>query len=165
MSGRSTPATLAAHAAGVVFVVHEYAHDPLVASYGLEAADALGVEVMRVFKTLVAQIDRGGKSELVVGIVPVDRQLDTKALAAALKVKRAEMAKVSEAERSSGYVAGGISPLGQRRRLATVIDESVVLHDTVFVSAGRRGLEIELAPNDLVALTAGVVADIATAPK
>lgn len=162
MSGRSTPATLAAEAAGVSFTMHSYVHDASAPSYGLEAAEALGIEAMRVYKTLVASIERGTKSELVVGIVPVDRQLDLKALAGALGVKRAEMAKVADAERSSGYVAGGISPLGQRRKLITVIDESIYLHDTVFVSAGRRGLEIELAPDDLVSLCDAVVAEIAT---
>ena len=117
---------------------------------------------MRVFKTLVAQIERNGRTELVVAVVPVDCLLDLKLLAAALGVKRAEMAAVAAAERSSGYVVGGISPLGQRRVLSTVIDESVFLHDTVFVSAGRRGLEIELAPVDLVSLTTAVVAVIAS---
>ena len=162
MSGRSTPATAAAVLAGVSFTVHEYRHDPQSASYGLEAAEALGVEAMRVFKTLVAQIDRGGRPELVVGVVPVDRHLDLKALAVALGGKRAIMAAVADAERASGYVAGGISPLGHRRRLATVLDESMLLHDTVFVSAGRRGLELELAPADLVRLTGATVADIAS---
>lgn len=142
--------------------MHEYTHDPQSTSYGLEVAEALGVSMMRVFKTLVANIDRGRRAELVVGIVPVDCQLDLKLLAAALGVKRAEMAAVADAERSSGYVVGGISPLGQRRALSTVVDESVFLHDTVFVSAGRRGLEIELAPDDLVSLTAAIVAMIAS---
>ena len=162
MSGRSTPATVAASTAGVECTLHEYPHNPHSTSYGLEASEALGVASMRVFKTLVAQIERNGRTELVVAVVPVDCLLDLKLLAAALGVKRAEMAAVAAAERSSGYVVGGISPLGQRRVLSTVIDESVFLHDTVFVSAGRRGLEIELAPVDLVSLTAAVVAVIAS---
>lgn len=162
MSGRSTPATLAASAAGVAFTVHEYIHDPHADSYGLEAAVALGLDPRRVFKTLVAAIDRNSRSELVIGVVPVVGQLDLKALATAVGVKRAVMAKVANAERSSGYVAGGISPLGQRRSLTTVIDESVYLHDTVFVSAGRRGLEIELVPDVLIKLTSAVVTAIAT---
>ena len=162
MSGRSTPATLAVSAAGVSFAVHEYIHDPQADSFGLEAATALGLDPRRVFKTLVAAVDRNGRSELVIGVVPVVGQLDLKALATAVGVKRAVMAKVADAERSSGYVAGGISPLGQRRPLTTVIDESVYLHDTVFVSAGRRGLEIELIPDVLIKLTSAAVAAIAT---
>jgi Cys-tRNA(Pro)/Cys-tRNA(Cys) deacylase len=161
MSGRSTPATVAAVNAGLVFTVHEYAHDPVSVSYGLEAATALGVEAMRVFKTLVATVEVNGREELVVGLVPVDRQLDLKALGSALGVKRASMAEVGAAERATGYVAGGISPIGQRKAHRTVVDESVELHDTVFVSAGRRGLEIELAPSDLLVLTAAVVAPLA----
>ena len=143
-------------------MVHEYTHDPQADSYGLEAATALGLQPHRVFKTLVAAVDRNGRSELVIGLVPVVGQLDLKALATAVGVKRAVMAKVADAERSSGYVAGGISPLGQRRPLTTVVDESVYLHDTVFVSAGRRGLEIELAPDVLIKLTSAVVAAIAS---
>ena len=165
MSGKETPATLAATNAGVVFQTHEYSHDPKAASYGLEAAEALGIDAMRVFKTLVTTVERHARPELVVGIVPVDRQLNLKSLAGAVGVKRAEMAKVADAERTTGYVAGGISPLGQRKALTTVVDESVYLHDTVFVSAGRRGLEIELRPDDLIAITAAVVADIASSDK
>ena len=162
MSGRSTPATVAAFTAGVSCTVHEYPHDPHSTSYGLEASEALGVASMRVLKTLVAQIERSGRTELTVAMVPVDCSLDLKLLAGALGVKLAEMATVAAAERSTGYVVGGISPLGQRRMLSTVIDESVFLHDTVFVSAGRRGLEIELAPDDLVSLTVAIVAAIAS---
>ena len=153
-----TPAVEAAKRAGVRFEVHEYAHDPAASSYGAEAAAVLGVEPERVFKTLVASVDGVG---LVVGVVPVAGSLDLKALAAAAGGKRAAMADVAEAERATGYVAGGISPLGQRKRLRCVVDESASSFETVFVSAGRRGLEIELAPGDLVSLTGAVVAPIA----
>ena len=118
-----TPAIDAARKAGIRFRIHQYQHDPAAESYGLEAAEALGVEASHVFKTLLAQLDNG---QLVVAIIPVDRQLDLKSLAAACKARKASMAPVAAAERSSGYVAGGISPLGQRKRLPTLIDESVV---------------------------------------
>jgi Cys-tRNA(Pro)/Cys-tRNA(Cys) deacylase len=144
MAGRDTPATTAARKAGVGFTVHEYEHDPKAQSYGLEAAEALGLDPARVFKTLVADLD----GTLTVCIVPVEHELDLRSLG-----KRARMADPAKAERTTGYVAGGISPLGQRRALPTLVDESALAHDTVFVSAGRRGLEIELAPGDLVALT------------
>ncbi|MEE1930459.1 Cys-tRNA(Pro) deacylase [Streptomyces sp. TRM 70351] len=152
-----TPATVALTAAGVPFTLHAYAHDPAAESYGREAADALGVEAARVFKTLVAEVD----GALTVAVVPVTGSLDLKALAAAAGGKRAVMADPAAAERSSGYVRGGISPLGQRRRLPTVVDASADAHTTVCVSAGRRGLEIELAPADLVALTGARTAAIA----
>ena len=139
-----TPAIAAAEKAGILFSVHEYDHDPG-AAYGLEAAEKLGIDPARVFKTLVASVD----GRLLVAIVPVAAQLDLRSLG-----KRAAMADQAEAERATGYVAGGISPLGQRRRLPTVLDESALEHETIHVSAGRRGLEIELAPGDLVALTA-----------
>lgn len=144
MAGRETPATRAARQAGIEHAVHEYAHDPAADSYALEAAEALGLDPRRVFKTLV--VDRDG--ELVVCIVPAADTLDLRALG-----KRARMAPTARAERVTGYVAGGISPLGQRRRLPTLLDETALAHPTVFVSAGRRGLELELAPGDLVALT------------
>ena len=144
MAGKGTPAIVAAERAGITFTVHEYAHDPKAASYGLEAAEKLGLEPTRVFKTLVADVD----GTLTVAVVPVTAQLDLKALG-----KRAAMADQKLAERATGYVAGGISPLGQRKRLPTVIDESALTYETIHVSAGRRGLEIELAPGDLVALT------------
>ncbi len=147
--------------AGVTHRVHEYAHDPSAESYGSEAAQALGVEPARVHKTLVVTVERNGRWELAVGVVPVDAQLDLKALATALGAKRADMAKATDAERSTGYVLGGISPLGQRKALATVIDEDAILHDTIFVSAGRRGLEIELAADVLRALTNALYAPIA----
>lgn len=154
--GQGTPATVALEAAGVPYTVHAYDHDPAAASYGGEAAEVLGIPAARVFKTLVADVD----GTLTVGIVPVSGQLDLKALAAAVGGKRAAMADPAAAERSSGYVLGGISPLGQRRPLRTVLDDSALGHGTVFVSAGRRGLEVELAPGDLVALTGARTAAI-----
>lgn len=151
-----TPATVALTAAGVDFTLHAYEHDPRAASYGLEAAEALGVEPGRVLKTLLASLDGG----LVVGIVPVDGQLDLKALARALGGSKAVMADVAAAERATGYVAGGISPIGQRRAHPTVVDVSATGWPTVFVSGGRRGLDVELAPADLVAVTAATTAPI-----
>ncbi|WP_371652205.1 MULTISPECIES: Cys-tRNA(Pro) deacylase [unclassified Streptomyces] len=152
-----TPATVALTAAGTEFTVHAYEHDPSSASYGEEAAAALGVSPDRVFKTLVADVD----GELTVAVVPVAGSLDLKALAAAVGGKRAAMADPAAAERTTGYVRGGISPLGQRRRLRTVLDASASSHATICVSAGRRGLEVELAPGDLVALTGAVLAAVA----
>lgn len=152
-----TPAVVAAQRARVAFQIHEYEHDPAAPSYGLEAAEKLGLEPAQVFKTLVASVD----GKLVVALVPVAGSLDLKALAAAVKGKRAGMADVSEAERATGYVAGGISPLGQRKRLATVVDESARGLHRMYVSAGRRGVEIELAPADLIQLCQAVVAPIA----
>jgi len=149
-----TPAVVAARRAAIVFGLHEYAHDPAAASYGLEAAEALGVEPERVFKTLVVEQD----GTLSVAIVPVALQLDLRALG-----KRAALAERAAAERATGYVLGGISPLGQRKRLATVLDESALAFETICVSAGRRGLELELAPADLVRLTGARVAPIASA--
>ncbi len=154
MAGKGTPAIAAAERAGIAFTVHEYAHDPRAPSYGLEAVEKLGLDPACVFKTLVADVD----GTLTVAVVPVEEQLDLRALG-----KRAAMADVKAAERATGYVAGGISPLGQRKRLATVVDESALLHPTIHVSAGRRGLELELAPADLVALTGARVAAIARA--
>lgn len=145
--------------AGIAFVLHPYEHDPRVTSYGLEAAEALGVEPARVFKTLVTSLEPG--QSLAVGIVPVSAQLDLKALAAALGASKARMAEVAAAERATGYVAGGISPLGQKRPLPAVLDASALSHPTVFVSGGRRGLDLEIAPADLVAVTAAVTAPIA----
>jgi Cys-tRNA(Pro)/Cys-tRNA(Cys) deacylase len=152
-----TPATLALDAAGITYTLHPYDHDPRAVadggSYGLEAAVALGVDPQRVFKTLVAQLD--GR-ELVVAVVPVSGQLDLKALARALGASRAAMAPLPDAERATGYVAGGISPVGQKRRLRTVVDQTALLHETVLVSAGRRGLDLETAPADLVAITEAI---------
>lgn len=144
MAGRETPALRAARAAGVRFAVHEYDHDPGADSYALEAASALGLDPARVFKTLVVEDGEG----LRVCIVPSGATLDLRAVG-----KRARMAPTERAERVTGYVAGGISPLGQRRALPTLVDDSALAHETVFVSAGRRGLELELAPADLVVLT------------
>ncbi|MEU0253936.1 Cys-tRNA(Pro) deacylase [Streptomyces sp. NPDC006184] len=151
-----TPATVALTAAGVDFTVHAYAHDPSHPSYGEEAAEAMGISPDRVFKTLVADVD----GSLVVGVVPVAGSLDLKALAAAVGGKRATMADPALAERTTGYVRGGISPLGQRKRLRTVLDDSAGSHPTICVSAGRRGLEVELAPQDLADLTDAVLAPI-----
>lgn len=153
-----TPAINAARKAGVKFNVHKYDHDPASESYGLEAADALGVDPARVYKTLIAASDQ---NRLVAALVPVACQLDLKALASAVGSKRAVMADLAEAERSTGYVAGGISPLGQRKPLRTVIDETALGFDTVYVSAGRRGLDIELSPSDLVRLCKAQTAPIA----
>ena len=151
-----TPATTVLTQAGVEFWSHPYTHDPSASSYGLEAADALGVEPGRVFKTLVVEVD----GALCVGIVAVDRSLDLKAMAAAVGGKRATMADRSAAERATGYVLGGISPLGQRRRLPTVLDRSAYEHRRVLVSGGRRGLDVELSTEDLATLTDATTADI-----
>jgi len=153
VAGKGTPAIVAAERAGVSFTLHEYAHDAKASSYGLEAAEKLGVDPERVFKTLVADVD----GTLTVAIVPVAAQLDLKALG-----KRVTMADPKLAERTTGYVAGGISPLGQRKRLPTVLDESALAFETIHVSAGRRGIEIELAPTDLLALTGGRAGRIAS---
>lgn len=157
MAGKATPATTLLSKQGVAHTVHSYEHDPAAESYGAEAAEALGVEPQRVFKTLVADID----GKLTVGVVPVTGSLDLKALAAAAGGKRARMADTAEAERATGYVVGGIAPLGQRRRLPLVLDESAQQWPTIFCSAGRRGLEVELAGDDLVRLTDATVAPIA----
>jgi Cys-tRNA(Pro)/Cys-tRNA(Cys) deacylase len=148
---------VALRAAGIPFAERSYAHDPAVTDFGREAADALGVEPDRVFKTLLADVD----GSLVVGIVPVTGKLDLKALAAAVGGKRAEMADAALAERRTGYIVGGISPIGQKTRHQTVLDETAELWDTVFVSGGRRGLDLELAPADLIRATGATVADIA----
>jgi Cys-tRNA(Pro)/Cys-tRNA(Cys) deacylase len=167
MSGRGTKAIEALRAAGLQYALHEYAHDPDALTgdrrngertgYGLEAAAELGVEPGRVFKTLVANLD----GRLVLGVVPVTGELDLGALAKALGGKRAAMAERSAAERATGYVIGGISPLGGRRRLTTVLDTTATTYATIFVSGGRRGLDVELSPADLVALTGALVAQIA----
>ncbi|MGW1228946.1 Cys-tRNA(Pro) deacylase [Streptomyces sp. NPDC001478] len=154
-----TPATVALTAAGTAFTVHAYDHDPASASYGEEAAEALGVSPDRVFKTLVADVD----GRLTVAVVPVAGSLDLKALASAVGGKRAAMADPAAAERTTGYVRGGISPLGQRKRLPTVLDASARTHPTICVSAGRRGLEVELSPDDLATLTAATFAPIGRA--
>ena len=151
---------MALERAGIPFTLHEYAHDPRNESYGTEASEALGVSPDRVFKTLVAEVD----GALVTGVVPVEGQLDLKALAAARGGKKAALARVAAAERATGYVAGGISPVGQRKRLPVVVDASALGFDTVFCSAGRRGLEIELAPADLVRAAGAKVASIGRLP-
>jgi len=155
--GVGTPATVALTRAGVAYEVHTYAHDPAARSYGLEAAEAIGADPARVFKTLVATVD----GRLVVGIVPVEAMLDLKALAAAVGGKKADLADPAMAERTTGYVRGGISPLGQKRPLPTVLDASALDHQTVYVSGGRRGMDVELAPGDLVRLTAATTALVA----
>jgi Cys-tRNA(Pro)/Cys-tRNA(Cys) deacylase len=151
-----TPATTALAAAGVAFTVHDYAHDPRTESYGDEAATALGIPAARVFKTLLADVD----GEHAVAVVPVSGQLDLKALARAVGGRKAAMADPKAAERATGYVVGGISPLGQKRPHPTVVDLTALDHPTVFVSAGRRGLEVELAPAELVRLTAATTAPV-----
>ena len=155
-----TPATLALAAAGVEFRVHEFHHDPGERNYGQAAAAALGVEPDRVFKTLLADVTVDGRVEQVVGIVPVSGQLSLRELAAAMGGKRAEMCAPELAERLTGYVVGGISPFGQKKRLRTAIDETCVLFDTIFVSGGKRGLDLEIAPDSLVRVLNAVVAPI-----
>jgi Cys-tRNA(Pro)/Cys-tRNA(Cys) deacylase len=159
VAGRGTAATIALERAGISFALHEYSHDPRRESYGQEASQALGVPAERVFKTLIADVD----GALVAGVVPVEGQLDLKALAAAAGGKKAAMATVTAAERATGYVAGGISPVGQRKRLPVFLDASALGFATVFCSAGRRGLEIELAPADLVRAANATVARIGSA--
>jgi Cys-tRNA(Pro)/Cys-tRNA(Cys) deacylase len=144
--------------AGVSFTLHPYSHDPSTASYGLEAAEVLGIDPARVFKTLMVEID----GRLAAGVVPVSGSLDLKAMAAALGSKKAAMADPAAAERRTGYVLGGISPLGQRLPSPTVIDDSALALDTILVSGGRRGLDIELAPGELVRLTKAITAPIST---
>lgn len=164
MSGRGTPALDVVRAAGVAHVVHEYAA-PGPASprdrdrrpqYGLDAAAALGLDPTRVFKTLIASVD----GRLAAAVVPVAHELDLKALAAALGGRKAALADPAQAQRATGYVVGGISPLGARRRLPAVLDASAGGFSTVFVSGGRRGLQLELAPADLARLTGAIEAPI-----
>ncbi|RLT99934.1 MAG: Cys-tRNA(Pro) deacylase [Ketobacter sp.] len=152
-----TPGIKLVQKAKVSHRVHEYAHDPSSESYGLEAAEKLGVPEAKVFKTLVVSLD--GKT-LAVGVIPVSSMLSMKLIAKAAGAKKAVMAERSDVERSTGYVLGGVSPLGQKKRLQTFIDASAKEHATIFVSAGRRGLEIELGPEDLVKLVNGVFAEI-----
>jgi Cys-tRNA(Pro)/Cys-tRNA(Cys) deacylase len=151
-----TPATVTLTAAGVAFSVHTYDHDPAAKSFGMEAVEALGLPAEQMFKTLLVDTGAG----LVVGVVPVSGQLDFKAMAQALGVKKVEMADPRIAERTTGYVVGGISPIGQKRSLPTVLDETAELFDVVYVSGGRRGLDIGVAPADLVRVTGAKVADI-----
>ena len=151
-----TPATVALERAGVDFTRHAYEHDPAATSYGMEAAEVLGLDPATVFKTLLAEVD----GRLVVAVVPVTGQLDLKALAAAVGGKRAAMADPAVAERSTGYVVGGISPIGQRRRLTTVLDATALDQQTVYVSGGKRGLDLGLDPRDLVTVLEAQVAPI-----
>ena len=156
-SPAGTPALVALRREGVPHTVHAYDHDPAAESFGMEAAEALGLDPATVFKTLLAEVD----GSPVVAIVPVTRQLDLKALAAARGGKRARMMEVAAAERLTGYVAGGISPLGQRKALPTVIDVSAGALPTIYVSGGQRGLDIGVAPQDLLQLTDAAYAPIA----
>ncbi len=151
-----TPATVALSAGGIAFTEHSYEHDPSNTSFGLEAATVLGVDPGQVFKTLLAEVD----GALVVAIVPVAGKLDLKALATAVGGKKADMADPKLAERRTGYIVGGISPIGQKIAHPTVLDETAELYDTVFVSGGRRGFDLELAPGDLVRVTGATVAAI-----
>ncbi|RNI24898.1 Cys-tRNA(Pro) deacylase [Flexivirga caeni] len=155
-----TPALNLLSRSGVAFAVHEFEHDPGAESFGLEAAQVLGVAPGRVFKTLVVQTDRSVDKGLVVAVVPVGAQLDLRALAREIDCKRAVLADSGVAERTTGYLVGGISPLGQKRALLTVVDASAAGHGTVLVSGGRRGLDVELAPADLVRLTSGRLAAV-----
>ncbi|OAE01576.1 Cys-tRNA(Pro) deacylase [Arthrobacter sp. OY3WO11] len=157
-ASQGTPATAALAAAGVPFVLHPYTHDPSAASYGAEAAAALGIDPSRVFKTLMVEVE----GRLAVGIVPVSGTLDLKAFATALGAKKAAMADPAAAQRRTGYVLGGISPLGQRQPSPTVLDSSALGLETLLVSGGKRGLDIELAPADLVRLTQAVTAPISS---
>ena len=152
-----TPATALLTKSGIAFTLHPYDHDPRAQAYGEEAAQALGVEPSRIFKTLIAAVD----GKLACAVVPVAARLDLKAFAAALGGKRAELAEPAAASRATGYVVGGISPLGQKSRLPVVVDASAERFDTVYVSAGKRGLQVQLAPADLVRATAATLAPIA----
>ncbi|RFA07381.1 aminoacyl-tRNA deacylase [Subtercola boreus] len=154
--GPTTAATVALTAAGVAFIPHPYPHDASTSDFGSEAATALGIDPERVFKTLMVDTDRG----LAVGIVSVSSKLDVKALAGAIGAKRGAMAEPAVAERKSGYVRGGISPFGQKTPLPTVLDDLAILFDTIFVSGGRRGFDIEVRPEDLLAVTGAQLATI-----
>ncbi len=158
MPAAPTPAIAALVRARIAFTLHPYHHLSGTTAFGDEVVQALGWAPERVFKTLVASVD----GKLVVALVPVSAQLDLKALATAAGGKKAQLAQVADAERSSGYVVGGISPIGQRRRLPTVLDESAAEFGTVLVSAGQRGLQVELSPADLIAACAATTARIAT---
>jgi Cys-tRNA(Pro)/Cys-tRNA(Cys) deacylase len=158
MAGQGTAATTLLNRCRVSYRLHAYLPDQRADSYGAEAAAALGLAPQRVFKTLITELD----GRLVVAVVPVSAQLDLRALAAVLSAKKAKMAAPPDAERATGYVTGGISPLGHRKQLPVVIDISVRQFDTVFCSAGRRGLQLELAPDELVRATTATVAPIAT---
>jgi Cys-tRNA(Pro)/Cys-tRNA(Cys) deacylase len=158
MPGRGTRATELLASRGIAHTVHSYTHDPRHSSYGLEASEALGIAPERVFKTLIVAVDGSG---LAVAVVPVAASLDLKAMAGAVGGKKAALADPVAAERATGYVTGGISPVGQRRPLPVVLDISAVDQPTVFCSAGQRGLQIELAPADLIEVTSAITAPIA----
>lgn len=155
-AGAGTPATIALTKSGITFTAHTYEHDPANTNFGMEAATVLGIEPDRVFKTLMADVS----GTLTVAIVPVNGTLDLKALAQARGHKKAAMADPATAQRRTGYVLGGISPIGQRQPSPTVLDESALAHETIFVSGGRRGFDIELAPADLIAVTNAATARI-----
>jgi Cys-tRNA(Pro)/Cys-tRNA(Cys) deacylase len=160
MSGAPTPAVQALLDAGITHRLHEFDHTSGVTGFGDEAVDRLGLDPERVFKTLVVTAD-DAPGQLFVGVVPLPVRLDPKAMATAVGAKRVHLADVGDAERSSGYVVGAISPIGQKRALPTVVDRRAFDGPTMFVSGGRRGLELELAPADLIAVTGASVADIA----
>ena len=155
-----TPAINCADSAKLQYNVHQYEHDKNAASYGEEAAEKLNIPASRVFKTLVVALDSGA---LAVSVIPVTDQLNLKRMASAVKAKKAKMADPKAVERSSGYVLGGVSPLGQKKVLKTVIDKRALGFETIFVSAGRRGLEIELSPNDLASVLNATFADLGKA--
>lgn len=159
MKSVGTPATVALDSAGIPFTPHAYEHADSATNFGEEAAALLGLDDDQVFKTLVVQAD----AELVVAVVPVSGKLDLKALAAVVGAKKAALSDPALAQRRTGYVVGGISPIGQKTRLRTVVDETAELYDTVFVSGGRRGFDIEIAPRDLATITGAIFADIARA--
>ncbi len=152
-----TPGIQLVEKAGVDYTIHEYTHDASADSYGLEAADKLGITENRVFKTLVVNLD---KQTLAVAIIPVSSQLSMKLIAKAAGAKKAQMAEPQAVERATGYVLGGVSPLGQKKRLKTFVDVSASQQTTIYVSAGKRGLEIELAPDDLLQLVDGAYAEL-----
>lgn len=152
-----TPGISEAKKSKIIHIVHEYSHDESSESYGLEAAEKMGVPEERVFKTLVVALDN---KELAIGVIPVSSMLSMKLIAKTAGAKKAAMAEKSDVERSTGYVLGGVSPLGQKKRLKAIIDSSAKNFSTIYVSAGRRGLEIELSPDDLARLTSGVLAEI-----
>lgn len=152
-----TPAINIAKKHKISYSIHEYSHDESNESYGLEAAEKMGVAEARVFKTLVVALDN---KELAVGVIPVSSMLSMKLMAKAVGAKKATMADKFDVERSTAYVLGGVSPLGQKKRLKTIVDESAKNFPTIYVSAGRRGLEIELSPDDLIMLASGTLAKI-----
>ncbi len=157
-----TPAIALVRKRKLPFSIHQYAHDETAQSYGLEAAEKLSQNPARVFKTLVVQPDSG---PLAVAVLPVRERLDLKAFAKTVRCKKVAMARQADVERATGYVLGGVSPLAQKRALKTVLDRSATAFSTVYISAGRRGLELELAPSDLVLLTRAIVADICQKPQ